>query len=309
MKQNKFIMLFLFISVAIFILIKYNSIDNSSIAVYLDNIESASIPDRNSNYIIDKIVCDNDAVGTWDNVNWSLLVTNLSKRSNCKLYFRSKKDITITYDNNYIKNDIFEDIYDTSHFIANDKENIYKEYITSNIESKNNSKYYIISNLAGTYDVNQNSGVYFNLKNQLPTGKTYSFSFEIKGNSSFQVEVGSEQTKNKQITVQTNWNRIINNFTANNTPYKAFRIYNWINPNINRTLEIRSLSLQEGEYYNYSTIHLKENEALGEALPTPTRDNYTFLGWYTHPIDGDKISSSTVVTDNVTYYAHWQYNG
>ena len=294
MKQNKFIMLFLFISVTIFILIKYNSIDNSSIAVYLDNIESASIPDRNSNYIIDKIVCDNDAVGTWDNVNWSLLVTNLSKRSNCKLYFRSKKDITITYDNNYIKNDIFEDIYDTSHFIVNDKENIYKEYITSNIESKNNSKYYIISNLAGTYDVNQNSGVYFNLKNQLTTGKTYSFSFEIKGNSSFQVEVGSEQTKNKQITVQTNWNRIINNFTANNTPYKAFRIYNWINPNINRTLEIRSLSLQEGEYNNYSTTILKEYDNLNSTLPTPTRDNYTFLGWYTHPIDGDKISSSTV---------------
>lgn len=309
MKQNKFIMLFLFISVTIFILIKYNSIDNSSIAVYLDNIESASIPDRNSNYIIDKIVCDNDAAGTWDNVNWSLLVTNLSKKSNCKLYFRSKKDITITYDNNYIKNDIFEDIYDTSHFIVNDKENIYKEYITSNIESKNNSKYYIISNLAGTYDVNQNSGVYFNLKNQLTTGKTYSFSFEIKGNSSFQVEVGSEQTKNKQITVQTNWNRIINNFTANNTPYKAFRIYNWINPNINRTLEIRSLSLQEGEYNNYSTTILKEYDNLNSTLPTPTRENYTFLGWYTAPIDGDKISSNTVVSNDATYYAHWQYNG
>lgn len=309
MKQNKFIMLFLFISVAIFILIKYNSIDNSSIAVYLDNIESASIPDRNSNYIIDKIVCDNGAIGTWDNVNWSLLVTNLSKKSNCKLYFRSKKDITITYDNNYIKNDIFEDIYDTSHFIVNDKENIYKEYITSNIESKNNSKYYIISNLAGTYDVNQNSGVYFNLKNQLTTGKTYSFSFEIKGNSSFQVEVGSEQTKNKQITVQTNWNRIINNFTANNTPYKAFRIYNWINPNINRTLEIRSLSLQEGEYNNYSTTILKEYDNLNSTLPTPTRENYTFLGWYTAPIDGDKISSNTVVSNDATYYAHWQYNG
>lgn len=309
MKQNKFIMLFLFISVAIFILTKYNSIDNSSIAVYLDNIESASIPDRNSNYIIDKIVCDNGAIGTWDNVNWSLLVTNLSKRSNCKLYFRSKKDITITYDNNYIKNDIFEDIYDTSHFIVNDKENIYKEYITSNIESKNNSKYYIISNLVGTYDVNQNSGVYFNLKNQLTTGKTYSFSFEIKGNSSFQVEVGSEQTKNKQITVQTNWNRIINNFIANNTPYKAFRIYNWINPNINRTLEIRNLSLQEGEYNNYSTTILKEYDNLNSTLPTPTRENYTFLGWYTAPIDGDKISSNTVVSNDATYYAHWQYNG
>lgn len=282
--------------------------NNKYIAVYLDNIEGTSIPDRNSNYIIDKIICDNDAIGTWDNVNWSLLVTNLSKRSNCKTYFRSKKDITITYDNNYIKNDIFEDIYDTSHFIVNDKENIYKEYITSNIESKNNSKYYIISNLVGTYDVNQNSGVFFNIKNQLTTGKTYSFSFEIKGNSLFQVEVGSEQTKNKQITVQTNWNRIINNFTANNTPYKAFRIYNWINPNINRTLEIRNLSLQEGEYDNFSTTILKEYDNINNTLPTPTRENYAFLGWYTDPIEGEKISSETIVTEDTTYYAHWQYN-
>ena len=282
--------------------------NNKYIAVYLDNIESTSIPDRNSNYIIDKIICDNDAVGTWDNNSWGLLIQNLSKRSNCKTYFRTKKDITITYDNNYIKNDIFEDIYDTSHFIVNDKENIYKEYITSNIESKNNSKYYIISNLVGTYDVNQNPGVFFNIKNQLTTGKTYSFSFEIKGNSLFQVEVGSEQTKNKQITVQTNWNRIINNFTANNTPYKAFRIYNWINPNINRTLEIRNLSLQEGEYDNFSTTILKEYDNINNTLPTPTRENYAFLGWYTDPIEGEKISSETIVTEDTTYYAHWQYN-
>ena len=76
--------------------------NNKYIAVYLNNIESTSIPDKNSNYIIDKIICDNDAIGTWDNVNWGLLVTNLSKRSNCKTYFRSKKDITVIYYNNYI---------------------------------------------------------------------------------------------------------------------------------------------------------------------------------------------------------------
>ena len=44
------------------------------------------------------------------------------------------------------------------------------------------------------------------------------------------------------------------------------------------------------------------------ALPTPTRENYTFLGWYTDPIEGDKISGDTVVTKDTTYYAHWQYN-
>lgn len=97
------------LAIPIIYFIKQNN--NKYIAVYRDNIESTSIPDRNFNYIIDKIVCDNDAIGTWDNVNWSLLVTNLSKRSNCKTYFRSKKDITITYDNNYIRNNIFEDVY------------------------------------------------------------------------------------------------------------------------------------------------------------------------------------------------------
>ena len=74
-------------------------------------------------------------------------------------------------------------------------------------------------------------------------------------------------------------------------------------------MEIRSLSLQEGEYNNYSTTILKEYDNLNSTLPTPTRENYTFLGWYTAPIDGDKISSNTVVSNDATYYAHWQYNG
>ena len=44
------------------------------------------------------------------------------------------------------------------------------------------------------------------------------------------------------------------------------------------------------------------------ALPTPTRENYTFLGWYTDHIEEDKIFGDTVVTKHTTYYAHWQYN-
>ena len=45
-------------------------------------------------------------------------------------------------------------------------------------------------------------------------------------------------------------------------------------------------------------------EAIG-TLPTPTRTGYTFDGWYTSASGGSKISSSTVITANVTYYAHW----
>lgn len=40
-------------------------------------------------------------------------------------------------------------------------------------------------------------------------------------------------------------------------------------------------------------------------LPTPTRSGYRFDGWYSSSSGGTKITSSTVVTKAVTYYAHW----
>ena len=52
----------------------------------------------------------------------------------------------------------------------------------------------------------------------------------------------------------------------------------------------------------------KSGNAIG-GLPTPTRSKYKFLGWYTSTEGGTKISSATKVTADVTYYAHWQYDG
>ena len=40
-------------------------------------------------------------------------------------------------------------------------------------------------------------------------------------------------------------------------------------------------------------------------LPTPTRNNYTFLGWYTKQTSGELISSPYTPKSNVTLYAHW----
>lgn len=46
------------------------------------------------------------------------------------------------------------------------------------------------------------------------------------------------------------------------------------------------------------------------SLPTPTRDYYTFDGWYTAKDGGDKITESSVFNsaENVTLYAHWTKN-
>ena len=41
------------------------------------------------------------------------------------------------------------------------------------------------------------------------------------------------------------------------------------------------------------------------SLPTPTRDGYTFDGWWTATYGGMQVSSDTEVTADVTYYAHW----
>ena len=43
-------------------------------------------------------------------------------------------------------------------------------------------------------------------------------------------------------------------------------------------------------------------------LPTPSNTGYTFTGWYTASTGGSAISSSTVVSTDMTIYAHWSQN-
>ena len=54
-----------------------------------------------------------------------------------------------------------------------------------------------------------------------------------------------------------------------------------------------------------STITVEKGKALG-TLPTVSKSGCTFKGWYTN--GGTKITSSTKITSNVTYYAQWTTN-
>lgn len=40
-------------------------------------------------------------------------------------------------------------------------------------------------------------------------------------------------------------------------------------------------------------------------LPTPTRDDYHFVGWYTAEADGDLVTDNTTFSKDVTIYARW----
>lgn len=54
------------------------------------------------------------------------------------------------------------------------------------------------------------------------------------------------------------------------------------------------------------TSRATENgNAIGN-LPVPTRAGYIFLGWFTDPDAGTQITASTIVTQDITYYAHWE---
>ena len=51
-----------------------------------------------------------------------------------------------------------------------------------------------------------------------------------------------------------------------------------------------------------------QNQKLAK-LPTPTRADYTFEGWFTAKEGGEPVNTATVFTANTTVYAHWKQNG
>ncbi len=61
------------------------------IGAYIDGEYSKTIPGKNDGYIVDKVVCDTDASASWDNDAWGIILTNLTKRTKCNVYFETKK--------------------------------------------------------------------------------------------------------------------------------------------------------------------------------------------------------------------------
>ena len=60
------------------------------ISAYIDGEYSSTIPGKNDGYIAEKVSCDNGAVGKWNNDSWGIVLTNLSKRTKCNVYFKKE---------------------------------------------------------------------------------------------------------------------------------------------------------------------------------------------------------------------------
>ena len=106
-KYSTFILLFLIVTISI-IYFTYSKFSSSNemtmyettvepfikndyfIASYIDGEWSNEIPGKNDGYAVDKIVCDNGAVGTWDNDKWAITIENATKKIKCSVYFEQK---------------------------------------------------------------------------------------------------------------------------------------------------------------------------------------------------------------------------
>ena len=64
------------------------------IGAYIDGEYSKTIPGKNDGYVVDKIVCDNDASASWNNDAWGIVLTNLTKRTKCNVYFKKQPSLT-----------------------------------------------------------------------------------------------------------------------------------------------------------------------------------------------------------------------
>ncbi len=69
------------------------------------------------------------------------------------------------------------------------------------------------------------------------------------------------------------------------------------------TVYVVTFDTQGGECAT-ATVNVEEGEEIDE-LPEATKNGYTFSGWYTQAIGGDKVVSTTVVTATMTLYAQW----
>ena len=103
-----------------------------------------------------------------------------------------------------------------------------------------------------------------------------------------------------QITgIEIGYNILNNHETINNTTYQTAYLSS------SSEVIIVAVTFDANEGTCSENIRNVEKGTKVGNLPTPTRDNHIFYGWYTSSEGGEKISKDTIVNEDVTYYAHW----
>ena len=209
----------------------------------------------------------------------------------------------ITYDQNYYSDNLWNDSFYPSNYRFHPAENSGSKNNVEDATARSGNVVKFTMN-AGT-----SGGVYYYPSDKLTSGKTYTWSVYVKASSNKKLLIGAEQGGQVNINVTTSWQRITHTFTANDNSLKAFVFYlNGSSWDDGDELYVHSLDIREGSQ-PVTTSSLTYGSTLGDSLKTLTRTGYTFDGWYTAPVGGTKVTSTTTVSNaNATYYAHWTAN-
>ena len=62
---------------------------------YVNGQYTVKAPAQATGYKVDKIVCDNGAVGEWSGKDWGLTISNVTRRSKCNIYFVDAEKVNI----------------------------------------------------------------------------------------------------------------------------------------------------------------------------------------------------------------------
>ena len=62
---------------------------------YVNGQYAVEAPARGSGYKVDKIVCDDGAVGEWNARDWGPIISNVTRRSKCNIYFVDAEKVNI----------------------------------------------------------------------------------------------------------------------------------------------------------------------------------------------------------------------
>ena len=216
--------------------------------------------------------------------------------------------VTVTYDKNYFEKDLLSEseIIKTWYNVNYVNESAAGDVVKSvQIIDDSNAKYgKSIKIIFKNGNVTVHRGPY--IRKVLETGKKYTWSMYIKTNGTRGMRIGNERGGVRYINTATEWTRYTYTFIADSTIQTSFIFYNYGETwNEDDTLEFHSLELMEGEPTDYTTT-IEKNSNLGTTI-TPKRTDYEFLGWYTDPVAGERVTSSTIITQDTTLYAHWRF--
>ena len=101
----------------------YRRIGNNLLSVYLDNERVESIPDKGKGTYLNSVCDDENIKVEWDNDKWGLLVSGLSKKVKCNVYFSSDVERPSWQVDGVSRNVLTTDIY-TVRLIGSDNSKI-----------------------------------------------------------------------------------------------------------------------------------------------------------------------------------------